>query len=59
MSQRERQAAALQRRCKRYDLTLRKIQAELRAGYRAAQGRKLRQRRKELQAMQFAECPIR
>lgn len=59
MSQRERQAAALQRRCQRYDLSLRKIQSELRAGYRAAKGRKLRQRRKELQAMQFAECPIR
>lgn len=59
MSQRARQAAALQRRCQRYDLSLRKIQSELRAGYRAAQGRKLRQRRKELQALQFAECPIR
>lgn len=59
MSQRERQAVAQQRRCQRYDLSLRKIHAEMRAGYRAAKGRKLRERRKELQALQFAECPIR
>lgn len=47
---------AQQERCRHYDAALRKIRAQRRAGYTAAQDRKLRERRQSLQEKQFAEC---
>lgn len=47
---------AQQKRCLRYETALRKIRDQRRAGYTAAQDRKMRQRRQELQEKQFTEC---
>ncbi len=47
---------AQQKRCRNYEAALRKIRAQRRAGYTAAQDRKLRERRQSLQEKQFAEC---
>lgn len=45
-----------QKRCLQYDRALRKIRAQLRAGYHEPQGRKLHNRRRELEAKQFEDC---
>lgn len=58
-AKRAQEAARREKRCQRYEHDLRKIQAQLRAGYTAAQGRKLRMRRSDLKERQFTECPTR
>lgn len=59
MTHQARQAARLRQHCQSVEQALRKINAQMRAGYRARQGQRLRQRRQALLDQQFADCPTR